>query len=209
MSALSNQQALRRPTYSEIEALPDHVVGEIIAGELVVSPRPRPRHASITSNLGMLIGPPFSMRLGGPGGWVILDEPELSLGVDRDYDPLVPDLAGWRTETMQTLPTTAQFKVRPDWVCEVLSQSTARRDRMLKLPFYARAGVVHCWLVDPEQQTLEIFENLANSDAGVPAQWKLVGVFGGREAIHAPPFEVIALDLSLLWGPDALPSLPT
>ncbi len=191
----------RRPTYADIEALPEHLNGEIIAGELVVSPRPRPRHAQATTNLGMLIGPPFSMGLGGPGRWVILFEPELSLGVDRDYDPLIPDIAGWRIETMPTLPTTAQFKTCPDWVCEVLSKSTARRDRMLKLPFYARAGVAHCWLVDPEQQTLEVFENLATSGSSVPAQWKLVGVFGGREAIAAPPFEAVPLDLALLWGP--------
>lgn len=189
----------RRPTYADIEALPEHLVGEIIAGELVVSPRPRPLHARTTSRLGMTLGPAFELGLGGPGGWRIIDEPELSLGVDRDYDPVVPDLAGWRLETLPTLPTTAQFKTTPDWVCEVISRSTARRDRMLKLPFYARAGIGHCWLVDPEQELIEVYENAGG-------RWALAGVYGGREAIHPPPFEAVALDLALLWGPETPPA---
>ncbi len=110
-----------RPTYADIEALPPHVVGEIIAGELVVSPRPAPRHANAASTLGMLLGPPYRFGSGGPGGWWLEFEPELHLGVDADYDPIVPDLAGWRIERMPTLPEAASFEVVPDWVCEVLS----------------------------------------------------------------------------------------
>ena len=109
-------QSTRPPSYADIEALPPNVVGEILGGELVVSPRPRPRHARAASNLGMLVGPPFRLGRGGPGGWQILDEPELSLdvsasraaaslGIDRRYDPVVPDLAGWRLETMPHLPS--------------------------------------------------------------------------------------------------------
>ena len=74
----------------------------------------------------------------GPGGWWILDEPELHI----DQNALVPDLAGWRVETMPELPETAFFPVRPDWVCEVLSESTAVMDRSLKMPIYARAQVL-------------------------------------------------------------------
>jgi len=184
----------RPPSYADIEALPPHVVGEILDGELVVSPRPRPRHARASSVIGMLIGPPYGLGRGGPGGWQILDEPELSLGIDRRFDPVVPDLAGWRLETMPSLPTTAQFHVRPDWVCEVLSPTNARRDRMLKLPFYARAGIGYCWLVDPDQELVEVFENLGT-------HWMLWGVFGGRETVTLAPFEEVPLDLGLLWGP--------
>ncbi len=82
------------PTHADIEALPPHVVGEILGGELVASPRPAPRHANTASVLGMLIGTPFRLGVGGPGGWQILDEPELSLGVDPRFDPVVSDLAG-------------------------------------------------------------------------------------------------------------------
>jgi Uma2 family endonuclease len=97
------------------------------------------------------------------------------------------------------LPTTAKFHVRPDWVCEVLSQSTARRDRMLKLPFYARAGVGYCWLVDPDQELVEVFENLGT-------HWKPWGVFGAREEVALAPFEAVPLDLGLIWGPPEEPS---
>lgn len=194
MVALPLAESPRPPSYADIEALPPQWVGEILDGELVVSPRPRPRHARAASVIGMLIGPPYGLGRGGPGGWQILDEPELSLGIDRRFDPVVPDLAGWRLETMPSLPTTAQFHVRPDWVCEVLSPTNARRDRMLKLPFYARAGIGYCWLVDPDQELVEVFENLG-------AQWKLWGVLGNRETVALAPFEAVPLDLGLLWGP--------
>lgn len=189
-----NPQTLRPPSCADIEALPPHVVGEILGGELVVSPRPWPRHARAASVLGALIGPPYGLGRGGPGGWQILDEPELSLGIDRRFDPVVPDLAGWRLETMPSLPTTAQFHVRPDWVCEVLSPTNARRDRMLKLPFYARAGIGYCWLVDPEQELIEVFENLGT-------KWMLRDVVGGRETVALAPFEAAPIDLGLIWGP--------
>lgn len=194
MVALPLPQSPRSPSYADIEALPPQWVGEILDGELVVSPRPRPRHARAASVIGMLIGPPYGLGRGGPGGWQIFDEPELSLGIDRRYDPVVPDLAGWRLTTMPDLPTTAQFHVRPDWVCEVLSPSTARRDRMLKLPFYARAGAGYCWLVDPDQELVEVFENLGT-------HWKLWGVFGERETVALAPFEEVPLELGLIWGP--------
>ena len=189
----------RAPTYADIEALPPHVVGEILGGELVVSPRPAPRHARAGSTLGMLLGAPFQLGLGGPGGWQILDEPELSLGVDPRFDPVVPDLAGWRTETLPTLPLTAQFKVVPDWVCEVMSPSTQRRDRVLKLPFYGRAGVRHAWLVDPLAQTLEVYRL-------VDGHWQLAGAYSGDDTVRAEPFDAVDLPLALLW-PQAAPDV--
>ena len=76
---------------------------------------------------GQLDGP-FDRGQGGPGGWIILDEPELHLG----EDVLVHDLAGWRRTTLPELPDDAFLTVRPDWVAEVLSPSTQRKDRTLK-----------------------------------------------------------------------------
>ena len=194
-------RAPQAPTYADIEALPPHVVGEILGGELVVSPRPAPRYARASSRLGMLLGPPIEFGLVGPGGWQILFEPELPLGVDSRFDPVVPDLAGWRLDTMPTLPETAQFKVVPDWVCEVMSPDTQRRDRVLKLPFYGRAGVRHVWLVDPLAQTLEVYR-LAGG------LWQLAGAFGGDDLVRAEPFEGVELPLAALWlqpEPEATP----
>ncbi|RYZ09243.1 MAG: Uma2 family endonuclease [Myxococcales bacterium] len=89
---------------------------------------------------------------GGAGGWIILDEPEVHLAGDA----LVPDLAGWRRERLPQLPQVAAFELAPDWVCEVLSPSTAPLDRTRKLPIYARERVTHAWLVDPHLKTLEV-----------------------------------------------------
>ena len=86
--------ARRAPTYEDILALPANQVGQILAGGLHVHPRPAPRHAVATSNLGEDLGPRFKRGRGGPGGWVILDEPEIHLAADI----VVPDLAGWKLD---------------------------------------------------------------------------------------------------------------
>lgn len=183
--------AKRRPTYADIEALPPHVVGEILAGELVVSPRPTPRHTNAASTLGMLLGPPFSLGEGGPGGWWLEDEPELHLG-DPDFEAVVPDIAGWRVERMPGLPDTAWFDVVPDWVCEVLSPGTVARDRAQKMPFYARVGVHHAWLVDPVAETLEAY-------AAESGRWVVLGVWGGEARVRVDPFGAVELPLGRLW----------
>lgn len=182
-----------RPTYADIEALPRGVNGEILAGELVARPRPAAPHARASSTLGALLGPPFGLGLGGPGGWEIVDEPELSLGVDPAFDPVIPDLAGWRVDPSSELVMTAQYHTVPQWVCEVVSPRTQRHDRVLKLPFYARAGVAHAWLVDPLAETLEVF-------ALEGAHWAIVGSYGTDDVARAAPFEAIELALSWLWG---------
>jgi hypothetical protein len=183
----------RRPTYADIEALPPHVVGEVLAGELVVSPRPAVPQATAASQLCAALLPAFDRAVGGPGGWRILVEPELSLDVDPDYDPVVPDLAGWRLEAMPERLNTAQVHVVPQWVCEVISPSTQRIDRVLKLPFYGRAGVAHAWLVDPIGETLEVY-------ALDGTEWRLRGSCGGDDTVRAEPFDAIPLELAWLWG---------
>lgn len=184
-----SQPAQRPARYDDLFDLPDNVVGEIIAGELIVSRRPAPRHAVATSALGGSLTPPFQFGDGGPGGWWILDEPELHLG----EDVLVPDLAGWRRERLPAIPETPHFSIAPDWVCEVLSPSTARQDRVLKQPLYARHGVAHLWLVDANNRTLEVLEN----EGG---KWVVAGAFAGDQSVRAEPFSAVALRLGLLWG---------
>jgi Uma2 family endonuclease len=114
-------------------------------------PRPASLHARAASSLGGELYGPFDRGRGGPGGWIILDEPELHLHGDM----LVPDLAGWRRERMPELPDASAFELAPDWVFEVLSPSTAATDRAEKMPIYAREQVGQLWLVDPIAKTLE------------------------------------------------------
>jgi Uma2 family endonuclease len=178
----------RPATYDDLIEVPDHLVAEIIDGELHTTPRPAPRHADASSGLGGALRGPFDRGRGGPGGWRILDEPELHLG----HDVLVPDLAGWRRERLPALPVEAYFTLAPDWVCEVLSPSTVALDRTRKLAVYARDQVPFAWLVDPTAHTIEVLQ----LDAG---RWVIVTTCAGNGAVSLPPFDALPLDLTLLW----------
>ncbi len=158
---------------------PDHVVAEIVDGELVLQPRPAKPHAAAASALGEELGPPFKRGRGGHGGWIILDEPELHL---RD-DIVVPDLAGWRRERMPELTTEEPyFTLAPDWVCEVVSPGTRKIDRKHKLPVYGREQVRHAWLVEPLQWMLEVLRLDAR-------RWFILDTFVDDEKVRAEPFE--------------------
>lgn len=178
-------------SYDDVLAAPENMVAEIVDGELVLHPRPAPRHARAASALGAALTPPFDFGDGGPGGWIILDEPELHLFGQRE--PLVPDLAGWRRERMPSLPETAYFELAPDWVCEVLSPATASHDRIKKMPRYARAGVGHAWLIDPDARSLEVYRREREA-------WLYVAGFEGEAAVRAEPFEAVEIELARLFG---------
>jgi Uma2 family endonuclease len=181
--------AKRGATYEDLLAVPGHLVAEIVDGDLVTSPRPAARHALAASTLHLELGPFGRRSGGGPGGWVLLFEPELHVV----GQVMVPDLAGWRRERMPEVPDVPFFDVAPDWVCEVLSPSTAALDRTRKWHHYARAGVSHLWFVDPGPALLEVYR-LDHGD------WRLVTSFAGDEKVRAAPFEAVELDLGALWG---------
>lgn len=173
-------------------AAPAHVVAEIIAGELSLIPRPRMAHSIAASALGEELGPPFRRGRGGPGGWVILDEPELHLGPLPDV--LVPDLAGWRRERVPAdFILDAAATLAPDWCCEVLSASTEKLDRGGKLAVYHREKVGHVWFVSPTLQTVEV---LRRANPG----WLLVATFEGDAVVRAEPFDAVEIDLAGLWA---------
>ncbi|MCI0582613.1 MAG: Uma2 family endonuclease [Chloroflexi bacterium] len=184
-------QVKRRATYDDLLQVPPHRVAEIVDGDLNVSPRPASRHALASSRLGSDLGGPFDRGRGGPGGWWILDEPELHLG----DDVLVPDLAGWRRERLPVFPDTAAFTLAPDWVCEVVSPSTERLDRAKKMPVYARENVGHLWLVNPLARTLEVY-------CRAEGRWLLLATHEGATQVRAEPFDAVELDLAPLWGED-------
>src|SRR5204862_2517969 len=149
----------RRATYADLLEVPEHLVAEIIDGELLTRPRPASPHALATSAIGSALFDRFNGPPGGsdaPGGWWILDEPELHLG----DDVLVPDLAGWRRERMPVLPEVVFFELAPDWICEVTSPSSTRLDRIKKLPRYATNGIDHAWIVDPRAHSLEVYRRV-------------------------------------------------
>ncbi len=172
----------------ELEDLPDNVVGEILNGDLIVSPRPAALHALAASVLGSELGGAFHRGKHGPGGWVILHEPELHL---RD-DVIVPDIAGWRRERMPELPDVAAFTLAPDWVCEVLSPSTEGVDRSIKMPIFAREKVEYVWLVGCASQTIEVYQLDGTG-------YRLLLTHHGSDSARLVPFDAIELDVAGLW----------
>lgn len=175
----------RQPSYQDIVELPEHLVGQILDGELVVQPRPSGEHGMAAMGLaGALVGP---FHVNPDGGWWLLPEPECHLA----NDVLVPDLAGWRRKRLPG-PFGPYFTVAPDWVCEILSPSTAQVDRIRKMRIYAREGVGHVWLVDPAARTLEAFSLQGKA-------WTRLGAWADAERCKVPPFETTELDLSTLW----------
>lgn len=200
MSSAGRSSPPPRATYADLEAVPTDKVAELIRGTLVVMRRPAARHARVSSALMMEIGGPFDRGRGGPGGWVILDEPELHfpdptapIGT-KAFDALVPHLAGWRRERMPVIPDVAAFTLAPDWICEVVSKSTEEHDREVKMPVYAREGVRHGWLLDPVKRTLEVYV-LAESGG-----WGDAVVYRGGEVVRAVPFDAVEIGLASLWG---------
>ena len=131
---------------------------------------------------------PFGKGRGGPGGWWIIDEPELHL----DDEIVVPDLAGWRRERMPDYPDTAYFTLAPDWACEALSASTRKVDLHEKRPIYALAGVPYLWLVDPADRTLEAFELR-------DGEWVLIATAKDDDPVSVRPFDAITFSLGDLW----------
>ena len=179
----------KRATYQDILDLPENMIGEILNGRLETQPRPAPKHAYASSSVGIELGNPFQRGSGGPGGWWILDEPECHV----QDETFVPDLAGWRKERMPKLPDTAWFDIAPDWVCEVISPSSVRRDRVTKMAIYARLQIQYLWLIDPLAQTLEAYQ-LHES------HWLLLNSYAEEQEVSVAPFAAHTFSLSVLWG---------
>ncbi len=175
--------------YAEIEALDEHLTGEILEpGVVRVMPRPGRAHRLAQKQLARALGP-IDVDAGGAGWWIEL-EPEVRLG-DR---LVVPDLCGWRVERLAQPPTGSPIATVPDWACEILSPSNARDDRRLKLPLYASAGVGHTWLVEPASRLVEVFA----SQGGRAAQ---IATAVDEDALELPPFVGLVLNLATLWEP--------
>lgn len=185
-------EAKKIATYNDILVLPEYLIGEIINGELITMPRPGPRHIRSSSKLGGTLTNSFDNDNSNlPGGWWILDEPELHI----EANIIVPDLAGWRKELVPKIPTVkAYFEIVPNWVCEILSKKTAIIDRTEKLPFYHKIKVDYVWFINPEQKTLEIYVRKED-------EWKIIN-FGGEQIVRAIPFNAIEINLGDLWLPD-------
>jgi Uma2 family endonuclease len=185
---MSTKPLKKRATYDDLRAVPEHFVAEMFDGELYASPRPATLHARAAVVLAGKLGDAFDFG-DGPGGWLMLIEPELHFG----NDVLVPDLAAWRRERLPSLPDVAYLTLAPDWICEVLSPFTEAIDRRQKLRIYAREGVPHAWFVDALRQTLEVLR----LEAGA---FRSLAEHEGDASVRALPFEAVELELKTLWS---------
>jgi Uma2 family endonuclease len=176
-------------TYEDVLGAPEHTIAEIIDGQLHLQPRPARRHARAASRLGGELDGPFDRGRGGPGGWVILDEPELHLGTEPQI--VVPDLAAWRVGRASFDGEGAFIDVVPDWIAEVLSPATAAFDRSRKADLYAELGVRHLWLVDVAARHIEAF-GLANG------KWLRLGAYASSDA-RIEPFDAVPLEVPALF----------
>jgi Uma2 family endonuclease len=176
--------------WAQLEALPEHLKGEIIDGQLYVQARPRPRHARGIGYLGRFLGGAFDYDEDGPGGWWIVPEPGIELPRAAEVSP---DLAGWRSDHMPEIPPESEpFRSVPDWVCEVLSASNARYDQQTKVPFYASIGVPWLWMVDTRSRLIEV-RRLSQG------KWAVEAVFTEEREARMPPFEAAVVPLHRLW----------
>lgn len=199
MAEASRHKPQRPASYADLEAVPPHVVAEILAGELATHPRPMPRHATAQNSLSEELTGPFQKRRGGgPGVSIFMTEPQLGSG----EHVAIPDIAGWRRERMAHLPEQASITLPPDWICELLSPGTASYDRTVRFRIYHQYRVGHLWSVDPAYRTLEVF-------AWSEGHWVPTGNFRDFEDVAASPFEAITFNLGQLWPFDEPPSSET
>jgi Uma2 family endonuclease len=190
---MTNRPRYKRATYEDVLRAPPGMTAEVLDGELHLMPRPRRSHLRTASGIGAFLFGAFQAGSFGPGGWTILDEPELHLGPEPDI--IVPDLGGWRAGRLVDQEEVDEpfITVVPDWVCEILSPGTLRIDRMKKMPIYAREKIGQVWLVDPREQTVEVFRHDGRGYA-------LVGTYGGDDAVRAEPFDAAEIPPAFLWG---------
>ncbi len=180
-------------TYADLLALPEDVRAEVIAGDIVTSPSPLPRHAHVQGSACRYIGGPFQDDdgRGGPGGWWIFAEVDVALG---QHDIVRPDLSGWHKARLPRPGGVRPIEVVPDWVAEVLSPTTAARDRVHKRNLYARTGVPHYWLIDPHARVLEALTLRDGS-------WVELGVYDDQSVARIAPFDAIELEVGRLFLP--------
>ena len=183
-------------TLEDLAALRETQAVELIDGDIVQKATPSPAHGSAQLGLGSQLFLPFNRRgTGGPGGWWLMTEVEVYYEERQTYRH---DLVGWRRETSPARPNEMPVRLRPDWVCEVLSPSNAGDDLVKKLRTLQRHAVPHYWIADPEHRTLSVMRWSSEGYVTVLTAEE-------RDVVRAEPFEAIELLVGLLFEGDEQP----
>lgn len=166
---------------------------EVIHGALARKADPSAEHGDAQLGVGSAIRVPFHRSTGGPdgpGGWWILSEVDVELQAHEVYRP---DLVGWRRARVPERPRGRPVRVRPDWVCEILSTSNAKTDLVDKLDVHWRCEIPHYWILDPASETLTVHRWTADG--------YLIALRASKGgAIRAEPFDEIEMFVGSFFG---------
>jgi Uma2 family endonuclease len=187
-------QKLGGKTIADWLAQPEESRFELIDGEFVEKAAPTIEHGMAQALTAGRIGDAFNRKpggSGGPGGWWIGTEIDIAL----DGRGFRPDLVGWRRERMPVLPKERPVTVRPDWICEIVSESNRATDTVKKLRRYHQSGVPHYWIVDQLERTLTVHRH--GPDGYLIALRAEAG-----ERVRPEPFDAIELQVAVLLGDD-------
>jgi len=165
---------------------------EVIHGAIVDKASPSAEHGGSQLSLGGVIRHRFQRRPGGrwPGGWWFTTEAETEYETHEVY---LHDIAGWRRERMPDPPSGRPIRIRPDWACELLSPSNAKRDQVDKFGVLHKNGVPHYWLADPLERTLVVHR-------WEPRGYLVILTCSAGDVVRAEPFDAVELRVSTLFG---------
>lgn len=167
---------------------------EVLGGEVFEKAAGDGDHAGTQAGMAITLGGPFNRRSGSnpPGGWWFLTEPDVQF---EPHEVLRPDIAGWRRARCPERPSGFPMLVAPDWVCEVLSPSTAARDIGHKRTVYHRFGVEWYWLVHPRDHIVTVLRRGERD-------YEIAGTCGAEGRVRLPPFDAVEVEAARLFGLD-------
>lgn len=128
------------------------VKAEFIKGKVIVHPPALRPHNSVNHSLSCVIQSYFN-RFEAAEGEVALEK-ALCVFPENDFEP---DFCFWEKEKIDAMPIDGYKYPVPDFIAEILSKSTARRDRGIKKNEYEKNGVKEYWIIDPKLQTVECY----------------------------------------------------
>lgn len=179
-------------TYADLEALGEDIRAEIIGGTIIERASPRAEHGRSQRAIGGILGREFDRRPGGrrPGGWWIGTEIDVEYEAHEIY---CHDLVGWRRDRVADCPHGRPVRIRPDWVCELLSPRNEKRDLVDKLQGLRHAGVPHYWIANPQDKTLVVHR-------WEPKGYSVVLTASAGDIVRAEPFDAVELAIDVLFG---------
>lgn len=178
----------KKLTYADYCSLPEEpgVRFEVLDGFLVKEPSATVLHQRVSRRLQRMLEDYFLAT--DPAGEVFNAPLDLTLG---NYTVVQPDIF-YVSSRQREQVLHARVDGAPTLVVEILSPSSGRKDRLQKMRIYQSAGVVHYWIVDPEEKTMECF----SLTDGVYAL--VVGGMDDEELVH-PSLPKLKLALAALW----------